>query len=256
MKYIESEVTEDVAYVIPIGDLHLGDRAFTKESRKLLDGYLAWVNEHSNARIFLVGDIFNCATRNSKTSPFEQTKNELERAIEIFEPYKDKIIGAILGNHENRLEDFADFSIMNAFCLHLGIPYCGASAAVNVKVGLREDGKRFRQQYLFYFHHTTGGGKTVGSKMNRVADLTNIVANADIYCGAHNHQLGAVPLISQFINIRKKGIVQQKQWLVDCGSYLQWEGYPERMGLRPTKLGSPRIRLDSTKDHKDIHVSL
>jgi hypothetical protein len=40
-----------------------------------------------------------------------------------------------------------------------------------------------------------------------------------------------------------------------CGGYLQYEdSYAERGMMRPVKLGSPRIRLDSYKH--DLHVSL
>lgn len=257
MKSLVCEIPEENGYVIPISDLHLGDKAFTKTSEAILKGNLEWVKEHSNARIVLVGDIFNCATRFSKTSPFEQTDGEFNRALELFKPYKDQIVCAIRGNHENRLEDFANFSMMDAFCLALGIPYGDVSCAINFKINKRADGKRFRHQYIGYFHHTTGGGSSVGSKINRIEHMTNLLSNADFYVGAHTHQLSATPILSREYNIRTNKIEERRQLLVGSGSYLEWDSsYAEASMLRPVKLGSPRIRLDGTKEHKDIHCSL
>jgi len=257
MKTLVCEIPEEVGYIIPIGDLHRGDKSFTKKSLDLLKRNLDWVKENKNARIVLCGDLFNCATRASKTEPFSQSSNEYQEIVELFMPYKDKIITAIDGNHEHRLEDFANYSIMNSFCMQLGIPYSHVSVAINFKVNKRSDGKRFVHQYVGYFHHTTGGGKSTGSKINRIEAMTDLLSNADFYCGAHTHQLSAVPIISQFYNIRKNKIDEQRQVLVGTGSYLEWnESYAERGMLRPVKLGSPRIRLDGTKDHKDIHVSI
>jgi len=257
MKSLVCEIEQENGYVIPISDLHLGDKAFTKKSELLLRANLEWVKNHPEARIVLVGDIFNCATRFSKTSPFEQTDGEFNRAVEIFKPHKDQIIAAIRGNHENRLEDFANFSMMDAFCLAIGIPYCQISCAINFKVNKRPDNKRFRQQYVGYFHHTSGGGGSVGSKINRIENMTNMLSNADFYVGAHTHQLSAVPILSREFNVRTNKVEERRQLLVGSGSYLEYdESYAEAAMLRPVKLGSPRIRLDGTKDHKDIHVSL
>lgn len=252
---MKCEIPNEVGYVIPISDIHYGDKAFTKKSKKVLLGNLEWVKNRENARIVLVGDIFNGATRDSKTAPFDQPDSEFEEVLELFRPYKDKIVTAIDGNHEARLEDFANFSIMNAFCMNLGIPYSHLSVAINFKVNKRSDDKRFRQSYVGYFHHTTGGGKTMGSKLNRVEEMTKLLSNADFYVGAHHHGLISSPIVSNEFNRRTNKIEQKRQQLIGSGGYLEWnESYAERMMLRPIKIGSPRIRLDGNK--KDIHVSI
>ena len=95
---------ENDVHIIPISDLHIGDKAFNKESEKKVKGYIEWVKKTPNARIFLLGDILNCATRESKTNPFDQTmdlKEQIAAAVKLFEPVKDKIIGAVDGNHES-----------------------------------------------------------------------------------------------------------------------------------------------------------
>ena len=240
MKTLVCEIKEDHGYIIPISDLHYGDKAFTKNSLKILKGNLEWVKERPNARIVLVGDIFNGATRDSKTTPFEQPASEFQEVVELFKPYADKIVTAIDGNHEARLEDFANFSMMNAFCMQLGIPYSNKSVAINFKINLRSDGKRFREQYVGYFHHTTGGGKTMGSKLNRVETMTTLLSNADFYVGGHHHGLMASPIITKEFNVRTNKVEDRRQLLVGSGGYLEWDGsYAEAMMLRPLKIGSP-----------------
>lgn len=159
MLYLENRVDEGVCFVIPIGDLHYGDPAFKKYSLNKLKGYIKWIKENKNARVILGGDLFNCATRESKTTPFENKPNEFEDLVELFEPIKSQIVGAIRGNHENRYLDYANFDITNIFCQRLGIPYMGASGVICFKVKKEKDGF-YRHNYFFYIHHTCFDNET------------------------------------------------------------------------------------------------
>lgn len=254
MKYLEVSIDQPEAYIIPIGDCHIGDKAFDGKSYTKLKGYLDWVKERKNARIFLNGDIFNVASRHSKTSPFEQDTGEYQKAIDIFSPYADKIIGANDGNHEARMLDDYGVSPMQSFCRELKIPYCQWSAVVRVRVNKRQSIKgAYRENYYLYFHHTTGGGGTIGGKLNRVTKLRDIVEGVDVYVGSHNHQLAEAPQDVFYPSIH--GIQRRRIHYVSAGSYLNWDNsYAEKGMMAPTKLGSPRIRL-SGKEH-DCHISI
>jgi len=255
MKYIECEVPEPKAYIIPIGDLHIGDKAFKGEGERLLQENLNWVKEHPNSRIFLNGDIFNVAGRESKTDPFSTDCDEYVKAIELFKPYKDQIIGATDGNHCARMLDMFGVSPMQLFCLNIGIPYCKWSAVVRLSVGKRPD-NRWEQNYFLYFHHTTGGGATIGGKINRVTKLRDIVEGMDCYFGSHNHQLAVAPQDVFYPSIQKRDVIKRRIWYIDCGSYLEWNNsYAEKGMMCPTKLGSPRVRFSGT-DKRDVSVSL
>lgn len=256
MIYKEAEIQEKVCYLIVFSDIHFGDRSFTKKSESLLRKNIKFVKDHKNARVLLNGDIFNVATRVSKTSPFEQThEQEFDRAIEFFNPIKDKIIGMTDGNHEFRLEDFANFSITNTFCKALNISYLGYSAIINFKVFKRPDGRRYMQSYLGYFHHGYGGGGGLGGKLNKVDRMRNIVPDADFYVGSHTHQMFQVPISIIRANVRKKKIEVHNQMLINSGSYLDWNGaYAERMGLAPVTLGSPKITLSGTTHNIKVEI--
>lgn len=257
MIYLENEIKEKIGYVIPIGDLHFGDPAFREKSLEKIKGYVKWVKENPNARVVLGGDLFNVATRESVTQPFEQTKDEFNKVIELFAPIKKQIAGAIDGNHEWRLIDFANFSLINEFCHRLGVPYMGTSGVICFKIGYRrgKDQERWRQYYYIYFHHTTGGGNTAGGKLNRAEKLRPLVERCDAYCAFHGHSLTATPKEIWVPNPNNKKMELRRYWLICCGGYLEWDkSYAERLMLTPEKLGSPRIRLDGK--HHDIHVSM
>ncbi len=234
-------------YLVPIGDLHLGSTAFSQRGRDLLQGYLDWVAARPNAKICLMGDIFDVATRNSPTSPFESSSSEYSRAVEIFKPYAKHISFSLRGNHCQRLLNYAGYDPMEQFSAILGIPYMGLSTVARFDVGV--------ESYYGYFHHSTGGGGTLGSALNRAVKLKDIVQGVDFYCIGHNHQLVTGAQTVYRPNSTGTAIGEYRIQYIDCGSYLDYpESYAEMMMLSPGKLGSPRIRFDGRKH--DVHVSL
>ena len=257
MRYLTCQIPEDHGYLIPIGDIHWGDQSFQKEGKKKLKGYCDWVMERPNAYIFLMGDIYNVAGRNESTSPFESDINEYEQAADFFEPYKSRVLGAILGNHEFRIQDEFGINPLQLFCRALKIPYCHYSAVIRFKVGKRQNsGNRYFQNYFVYCHHTTGGGSTIGGRLNRVVKLGEIVEGCDVILGAHSHQLAAAPR-DVFYPSNQGGIQKRRIWYVGCGGYLEYENsYAEKGMMMPAKTGSPRIRFSGQQYKHDVHVSI
>lgn len=247
VKYIEVGFPKkfDHAYLVPIGDVHLGSTSFSEKGRKLLQGYLDWVAARANARICLMGDIFDVATRASATSPFESNASEYSVAVKLFKPYAKHIVFSLIGNHCDRLKNFAGYDPMEQFCERIGVPYMGISAVARFDVR--------QQTYHGYFHHSTGGGGSLGSALNRATKLQDIVQGVDFYCIGHNHNL--VSGVKQVYHPGPKGIEERRLWYIDCGSYLDYpESYAEKMMLTPGKLGSPRLRFSG--DKHDLHVSI
>lgn len=205
-----------------------------------------------------MGDILNTASRVSKTNPHESMSgdDEYQKAIELFAPYKDHIAGAITGNHEDRMADMFGFNPLRPFCKELGIPYCGYSACLHIRVGQRKEApNQYEQVYWGYAHHGTGGGGTLGSAINRKAKLQEIVHGMDFYMAGHDHQLVAG---SRNILLPKRDkIIHQRIHYIDTGSFLDWnESYAEKHMMPLGKLGAPRLRFDGRENHHDLHVSI
>lgn len=263
MKTRTVEIKKDDAYLMVLGDLHIGDKAFGAKSRKLLEDNIKWVADNENCMVILNGDLLNTATRSSKTSPFEQDmtlEEQIAEAAKLLSPIKDRIIGAVMGNHERRVMDFAGFdpTIAILTMLHLDLEevyfkFCGI---IKLKIGTRmsRGSEVNKVAYTIAFHHTTGGGKLIGSKLNRVDQMTHsTVANADLYLGSHNHSLSTANKIVNEFNPYSETVEQRKQTLVSCGGYLEWnDSYAEAMQLEPVSMGSPKIHFSGTK--KDIIV--
>lgn len=265
MKVLQYDFKESEIDVLGIGDIHIGDKGFNAESKRKLKEYINWVKKHKNAYVFLMGDILNCATITSKSSVFQQDlglDKQIDYAVKIFEPIKDRILGAITGNHESRMERHSDYNPLITVCSRLGIRYCGYSAVVKFRVGLVRKKRNptnleYQQSYIGYFHHTDGGGATIGGKMNRVDKLRQVVSNADFYCGAHNHMLGVAFASIFYYEHKDNTIKSKKQLLVDTGGYLAYrESYAEQKMLPPMKIGSAKINLSGRQYNHDVHCSV
>jgi len=225
-----------------------------------LHGYRTSISEYRE------GDFRLNITKNKTTSfdKFEEyvSKEKYQGVIWDVTTNNDTVIvrrnGKVSITGNSRMYEEFGASPLSFFARELNIPYCKYSAIVKFKVGRRTDSKssnRYNQIYFGYFHHTTGGGSTVGSKLNRVAKLRNIVEGVDFLCGGHNHQLAVAP--QEVYYPTRTGIKIRRIWYVDCGSYLEWnDSYAEKSMLAPAKLGSPRIRLSGKSHHHDVHVSL
>jgi hypothetical protein len=258
VELIEHSEGSDRLYVYPLGDLHVGDKAFGKFGLRKFLGYRDHILSVPNAYAFLMGDIFNCASRTSKTSPFESRTEEYDEGTELFRPLAEagRIIGAIEGNHERRMRDAFGYSLMKSFCEKLKIPYCGLSAIVRFRVGQRPKRSNvYWQVYHGFFHHGNAGGGSIGNALNAKVKLRQIVEGMDFYASGHDHQM----LTGQQLvfTAGKTGVIPKKITYIDTGGFLDYNGsYAEAAGMSPTKLGAPRIRLGGERGKHDVHVSL
>lgn len=258
MQVVNLDIPQDHGYLIPLGDLHRGDRHLTERGLGKLKGYLDWVMERPNAYIFLMGDVLNTASRSSKTSPFESMSGDDEyvRAVELFKPAASRIVGCISGNHEARMQKEFGFNPLQPFCRELGITFCGWSACIKIRVGQRVGyPNQYEQVYWGFAHHGNGGGGTLGAALNRKMKLQEIVHGMDFYMAGHDHQL--VTGTRNILLPKRDKIEHQRVHYIDTGSFLDWDGsYAEEAAMPISKLGAPRLRFDGREYHHDLHVSI
>jgi hypothetical protein len=180
-------------------------------------------------------------------------------AYDLFYPIKDKILGAVSGNHEIRLERYAGFNPLQTFCETLNVPYAGYSAVLRLRIGRydRKSGMTSpKNEYILYIHHSTGNGATLGSKLNRAVKLEEIFEGADLFLIGHSHAriLGerSAAYLSKSGN-GKATIKYKRITYVDCGSFLEYDNsYAEEKMLAPSTTGAVQIILDGTK--KDFQI--
>ncbi len=240
-------------------DEHLGDMCC--DVKRLLQR-IEYVKNTPSAYCILNGDIIDNATCNSIGDTYSQAlnpMNQLERAVEIFEPIKDKILCITHGNHENRTykSEGINLSALIAGQLGLSERYTPTSALLFVRLGERSDGTketngsgRPRQIcYSIYTLHGSGGGRKEGGKINRLADMAAII-DADIYIHSHTH----LPIIMKqaFYRIDPRnstvGIVEKL--FVNTASNLNYEGsYGEYGAYKPNSKETPIIYLSGVKKY-------
>ena len=258
MRYHHVWIREDHAYVVILGDLHFGAHNFDE---KKLKGYLNWADDHKENTIMpFIGDMINAATKDSKSSYYEEEihgDKQIDGLLDILMPHKIKYTCSVLGNHEDRIWKHSGHDVCRTYSEKLGIKYLGISGVLFVSVGVRSNRNSPVSTYAIYLNHTTGGGSTPGGKMNRVNQLRLICEGCDIYAGGHNHGLGAFKAAVEETDLIKHKVRVRPVYLVNTGSCLTYGGYAEKMQLPPSHSGFATIWLaGNDKKHKDVHVDI
>lgn len=211
------------------------------------------IQDDPYAYAILNGDLINNATRTSvsdvyaeKLSPMEQVK----QCVDILSPIKDRLIAATSGNHCLRTYKTEGIDIMHFVCAELGIAdnydFNGVLVFLRLgsdpKAGRNSKGEPRRLCYTIYCTHGSGGGRTVGAKANALERRGDII-NSDVCVVGHTH----TPMVfreNALVVDKVSSTVRQKETVyVNTGSTLEWGGYSERMGLRPSSLANPVITL-------------
>lgn len=247
----------DVIKIKPIFDIHYGNtQCDVVQLKKDL-------SENPDAHIIGGGDwldsiIWTDTKRYAKSSDATDSDDILDEQIDglykIFEPYKDKIIGCLAGNHCLQVSKRHQTNPMRRLCKKLDTTYLGYSSFI--KLMLNENGARVRT-IMFYLNHGFGGGRTLGADLTRYHQTMNYY-DADAYCFGHSHQKLWTPV--ERIGVRGNKIVHDSRHLIVCGTYLRTlsddtnSTYGEEKGYRPVSLGCLTVNIKPSNTFADIWV--
>lgn len=237
-------------------DEHLGDENCDK--KRLLER-IEYVKNTPTAYCILNGDIIDNATKTSIGDTYTQEFNpmeQLQKAVDIFEPIKDKILCITHGNHENRTykKEGINLSYLIAQQLGLADRYTPTSALCFIRFGemarnIKESngsGKTRKICYTLYVLHGSGGGRKEGAKAIRLADMASII-DTDIYIHSHTH----LPLIMKQafhrIDPRNSTVAIVTKLFVNTAANLNYGGYGEAQAFKPASKDTPVIYLSGSK---------
>lgn len=254
MKQIRVELGTDVETIelIPFGDIHKGDEHIDESA--LLEAR-AYVLDKANRYVIVNGDVVNLALKFSKSDVYGETLSpmaELSAIIDFLLPLKDRILVILPGNHEERLyiQTGVDAGQLIAGELGLIDKYSRNSALLFIAFGLSAGNtKRPKSQrtnrnvYSVYCHHGFGGGRTSGSKLNKVIALDDIV-DADLYVMGHHHSPSTTKKDFFRINHALMHASQVTKTYMIHGSWLRFGGYGERFGFSPSSVVLARAILN------------
>lgn len=253
MKVIKIDLPRELKQIElhTFADEHIGD---THSDIKKVLQRIEYIKNTPNAYCILNGDIIDNATRTSIGDIYAQVFNpmeQLKRAVEIFEPIKDKILCITHGNHENRSYKKEGINISQLIATQLGLAdrYTPTSATLFIRVGEGTGHNHYNPyRYSIYVLHGSGGGRKEGAKAIRLADLAGII-DTDIYIHSHTH----LPMIFKQAFYRvdniNSSVALVDKLFVNTASNLSYGGYGEAGAFKPNSNDTPVIYLSGTKKY-------
>lgn len=238
--------------VIALADMHVGDPSSDK---KLIKRLIDSVRNRPNRYAVLAGDLMNTAITGSKSDSYsEQLKPSQQLALcrELFAPIAEKILAIVPGNHEERITRSVGVDMTEVLSHELGIPnvYRDNSALVFLKFG--SDCHARPIVYSLYVNHGHGGGgRRVGSKLNCLQDMAQVI-DADCFIVGHSHLPASFKQQSYRVSPQTMRAVLHEQLFVNTASSLGYGGYGNRGGYIPPSNSYPVITFDNTRHHMEV----
>lgn len=258
MKTIKIDLSQDISQleIHPFADEHIGDEHC--DIKRLLER-IDYVKNTPNAYCILNGDILDNATKTSIGDVYTQEFNpmgQLEKAVEIFSPIKDKILCITHGNHENRTYKKEGINLSRLIAAQLGLEdrYSPTSAVLFIRFGRVPTGKKETNGsgnlrkicYTIYTLHGSGGGRKEGAKAIRLADMASII-DTDIYIHSHTHLPMVMKQGFHRLDYRNSSVAFVDKLFVNTAANLQYGGYGEAGEFKPSSMDTPIIYLNGTK---------
>ena len=210
-------------------DMHNGSAQFSEKKWKAFEEMLA----RPNTYVIFVGDQMEYATRSSKSDVYTQTLSPSAQKrwwIEHLRPFikEGKVICIIDGNHEyNRASKDADDFPLYDIAMALGIEdrYRSEAAFVDIGVGSIKGGTR-QVHYVGRVCHKAQNNVNYGS-----ADGFDGI---DFFVSGHTHKPMDKPLGKLVYDTSNKKVYEKTVENIVGGHFLDFGGYGERNGYRPT----------------------
>lgn len=251
-------------------DIHDGSRYF---ARRHFKKFLADNMDHPNAWLIGLGDHvdaivpadikrFQVSTVDERflkgENPDEMLDAQAQDFCAIMEPYKGRLLGLAMGNHEQAISKRYGFSIHRQICRELGCEDLGYSFLMLLKL-TNEEHRRTRSITIYGIHGFGGGGRTEGGSITKYARTVQYY-DADIFASGHDHDAWVKKIAR--IGLNNNGKIQNRDLiLLNTGSFLKTlsEGespsWAETRGFPPRNLGGIVLELTPDK-HGWINTSI
>lgn len=248
--------------IVPIGDVHLGNRACDEAKLRRV---IEFVRDTPNCFWIGMGDVVDAIGRHDKRyregvmatwlhGEERVFKAQRDRAIEYFKPIGQRCLAYIEGNHEDAVLSHADtdmyYSIIEAIrptedCdLAMGM---AGFLTLRFQRCAEGDRKGGTTSFRFFLHHGYGGGALKGGKIIQLERLPGRY-DADIYLMGHNHDKIATPFKRMGAR-RGDSIVDYEGYTCNTGGFLRGNledttTYTEAKGYAPLSCGVIKIWLE------------
>lgn len=243
------------ANLYTLADLHIGDeRSQTDEIARRIQQ----IQEDPCGLCICNGDLLNTATKTSVSDIYSEQLSpmqQIEAAVTLLSPIKDRIIAVTTGNHEARMYRTDGIDMMRLICREMGVEekYHPDGVLVFLRFGERcrndqhaKEGRNPRQWYSIYTTHGSGGGRKEGAKAIRLADMAAVV-DADVYVHSHTH----LPMVMKqaFYRADSSNCCARRveKLFVNTAALLDYGGYGQAQEFKPSSTATPIIHLEAKR---------
>lgn len=217
-----------------VADVHIGSRECDLEG---FSHFLRHLGEDDY--IVLCGDIINNGIKDSLTNVYEETMPpscQIEKAVELLTPVKDKILGAVGGNHCARSRRSVDLDPMYSIMLMLQIGHLYRTNFAMLRIILANGNTKSR--YALMLIH----GKTE----NKKRQFAYAVEGVDAIISGHTHN-GIVEKPARLVFTSRNNVVVKPLVSLTATSWLSYGGYAAAALYRPAATSCPQcLELEYT----------
>jgi len=236
---------QDLVRIYPLGDLHYGAEEYND---KAFQRWKKCVMEDDKAVVVLVGDLINNATKSSVSNSYKDTCSPSYQKAWLKEqlmPIRDKIIGAVTGNHEHRSSVAVDDCPLYDVLCKLDLEDLYRENMTFIKMVLGEKNKVRQWTYTMVLAH--GGSKASTEKFSYSID------GMDLFITGHLHQ-GISEFPSKIVIDSKNNVVTEREFMsVRVPSFTSVGGYSlKQMYLPKSGVKFPVIELSGERKETSI----
>lgn len=258
------------------GDVHAGVesfaedkfRSFVKEAAAVPNAYFLGMGDYLDFASFSGNKRLNSGDMHETEEEWinSRVKKDCDEFISMIEPFKGRIIGLIGGNHQFKLANGRTTD--EYIAEQLDTKYLGWLSVIDLGFGSVRS-KDIKQNHCRIFAcHRARGGRLLGSSINGVIDMSNVIGNCDIYAAGDDHKrhvntrpiLNVTPAPNAATGFTIK---ERRQYFVRSGSFQRsyvkdTSGFAQSKLMYPVDLGAVRLDVKTvrikTKHEDSTHV--
>lgn len=219
-----------------VADVHIGSRECDLEGFR---AFLRRIAQSPNDYVVLCGDMVNNGIKDSLTNVYEEVlmpQAQMDKAVELLEPVKDRILGAVGGNHEARSRKAVDLDPMYTIMAILGIPHLYRVNFAMLRINLRRG--KTKEHYALMLVH----GKTE----NKKRQFAYAIEGVDAIISGHTHN-GIVEKPARLVFTTNNTVKVKPLVSLTATSWVSWGGYATAGLYKPVATSDPQcLELEFT----------
>lgn len=240
----------DFIEIVGISDLHYGSAHF---NAKKAEKHRSYILAHPDRKALDLGDGIENGLRSSPgSSVYKQTCPPSEQRAwlkEWYRPMRERVLGVVAGNHEDRSERESDISPDELLVNFLDCPWIQWEAVLSVTVG----DSRHGQNYSIYTRHAISNSSKPPVILGAMFNKSRAIQGCDVYWFAHNHMFMSESLPTLTPDARHGKVRERLQHFVMGDSFLDYDqSYAEQHGFPLPNPGQVALRLYRDRHYVEV----